>query len=74
MSPSAVLSQISIIASLGGIIIGLLLVRQLRISGKESADDAVSFVTFSCHLTIRADTLFLSDCLFEPKEPPASWS
>lgn len=44
MSPSAVLSQLSIITSLGSIIVGLLLIRQLRISAKESADDAVGLI------------------------------
>lgn len=42
MSPAAVLSQVSTIASLGSIIVGLLLTRQLRMTAKESADDAVS--------------------------------
>ena len=42
MSPGAVLSQISTIASLGSIIVGLLLTRQLRLTAKESSLDAVS--------------------------------
>ena len=45
-SPAAVAIEISIVASLASIIIGLLLVRQVRISAKDieiTADDAVRF-------------------------------
>ena len=42
LSIAAVVSQVSILTSLGSIIIGLLLIRQHRTKGKETATAAVS--------------------------------
>lgn len=45
-SPAAVASQVSIVASIASIIVGLLLIRQIRISSKDidiTATDAVRY-------------------------------
>ncbi|KAH8113921.1 hypothetical protein DFH11DRAFT_1544659 [Phellopilus nigrolimitatus] len=57
VSPAAIASQVSIIASLGSIIVGLLLVRQLRISAKESVDDAVGFLERRIHPQLGLETM-----------------
>ncbi|KAI5120087.1 hypothetical protein M0805_001243 [Coniferiporia weirii] len=56
-SPAAVASQVSMIASLGSIIIGLLLVRQLRISARESANDAIAYLEHRTHPQLGLETM-----------------
>ena len=43
-TPSQVVSDISVIASIGGILIGLLLVRQYRVRPRDTVDEAVSLI------------------------------
>ncbi|KAL5523131.1 hypothetical protein ACEPAF_1398 [Sanghuangporus sanghuang] len=56
-SPAGVVSQISIIASLASIIIGLLLVRQMRIGTKDSGEDYLAFVESRTHPQLGLETL-----------------
>ncbi|THH05891.1 hypothetical protein EW145_g4467 [Phellinidium pouzarii] len=56
-SPAAVASQISIVASLGSIIIGLLLVRQLRISASDCANDAIAYLERRTHPQLGLETM-----------------
>ncbi|EJC99259.1 uncharacterized protein FOMMEDRAFT_148782 [Fomitiporia mediterranea MF3/22] len=57
VSPAAIISQVSIIASLGSIIIGLLLVRQMRIGAKESVEDYLAFLENRTHEQKGLETL-----------------
>ena len=42
VTPAQIASYLSIITSVGSILLGLLLIRQHRVKAKETADDAVS--------------------------------
>ncbi|KAL5522713.1 hypothetical protein ACEPAG_8731 [Sanghuangporus baumii] len=56
-SPAGVVSQISIIASLASIIIGLLLVRQMRIGTKDSCEGYLAFIESRNHPQLGLETL-----------------
>jgi len=45
-SPAQISSYLSVIANIGSIILGLLLMRQNRTKGRETADEAVSYYQF----------------------------
>lgn len=48
VTPAQISSYLSIITSVGSILLGLLLIRQHRVKAKETADDAVSPELPSC--------------------------
>ncbi|KAH7914526.1 hypothetical protein BJ138DRAFT_1079243 [Hygrophoropsis aurantiaca] len=56
-SPAQVASYISIVASVGAVILGLLLVRQNRTKGRESAEEAALFMTKMTHSMFGTETL-----------------
>ncbi|EJC97874.1 uncharacterized protein FOMMEDRAFT_162213 [Fomitiporia mediterranea MF3/22] len=59
-SPAAIASQVSIVASIASIVIGLLLVRQIRISGKDieiTASDTVGYLSRRKHKQLGLETI-----------------
>ena len=51
-SPAQISSYLSVIANIGSIILGLLLMRQNRTKSRETADEAVSFLCLTIYLFI----------------------
>ncbi|TFK34470.1 hypothetical protein BDQ12DRAFT_738210 [Crucibulum laeve] len=56
-SAAQIASYISTVASIGSIMLGLLLVRQNRTKAKESAEDAISFIHRRTHPTLGMETI-----------------
>ncbi|KAH7924789.1 hypothetical protein BV22DRAFT_1119960 [Leucogyrophana mollusca] len=56
-SPAQIASYISIVNSVGAVILGLLLVRQNRTKGRESAEEAASFMTRMTQSMFGTETL-----------------
>lgn len=56
-SPAQVASYISIVTSVGSIIVGLLLVRQYRVRPKETVEEAANFLSSRTHPTRGVETL-----------------
>ncbi|EJC97873.1 uncharacterized protein FOMMEDRAFT_143412 [Fomitiporia mediterranea MF3/22] len=59
-SPAAVASQVSIVASIASIVTGLLLVRQIRISGKDievTASDTINYLSSRKHEQLGLETI-----------------
>ncbi|OBZ67952.1 hypothetical protein A0H81_12483 [Grifola frondosa] len=56
-TPAQISSYLSIVTSIGSIILGLLLVRQHRVKPKDTAADAVTFLVTRRHPTLGLETL-----------------
>jgi len=56
-TPAQVASYISIVTSIGSIIVGLLLVRQYRVKPKETVEEAANFLSSRTHATRGVETL-----------------
>ena len=57
IKPAQISSFLSIVASVGSILLGLLLVRQHRIKSKETADEAHRFLESRKHKALGLETL-----------------
>ncbi|EIW87388.1 hypothetical protein CONPUDRAFT_149421 [Coniophora puteana RWD-64-598 SS2] len=56
-TPAQIASYVSTVASMGSVIVGLLLLRQNRTKGRESAEDAVYFMTTVTNTMFGTETL-----------------
>ncbi|KAF9568673.1 hypothetical protein CPC08DRAFT_746116 [Agrocybe pediades] len=56
-SPAQISSYMSVVASIGSIVLGLLLIRQNRTKNRESADDVQAFLTKITHPRLGLETL-----------------
>lgn len=71
LPPAAVASQISILASLACIILGLLLLRQHRTKARETPNDAVSVHSIDRHFVNLKPS---AGCVSDTKVTPEAWA